>query len=30
LPAAAEVKRGCPMAETPVTNGIYEFIKRLF
>jgi hypothetical protein len=30
LPAAAEMKRGCPMTETPVTNGIYEFFKRLF
>ena len=30
LPTAAEVKRGCPMAATPVTKGFYDFLKRLF
>jgi hypothetical protein len=30
LPTAAEVKKGCPMTATPVTNKIYEFLKHLF
>jgi len=30
LPAAAEVRRGCPMTAMPVTNGIYQFLKHLF
>jgi hypothetical protein len=30
LPTAAEVKKGCPMTATPVTNKIYEFLKRIF
>jgi hypothetical protein len=30
MPTAAELKRGCPMTATPVTNGIYQLIKRLF
>jgi hypothetical protein len=30
LPSAAEVKKGCPMTAMPVTNKIYEFLKRLF
>jgi hypothetical protein len=30
LPTAAEVKKGCPMTATPVTNKIYEFVKHLF
>jgi hypothetical protein len=30
LPAAAEVRRGCPMTAMPVTNAMYTFLKRLF
>jgi hypothetical protein len=30
LPSPAEVRKGCPMTATPVTNGIYQFLKRLF
>ena len=30
LPAASEVRAGCPMTATRVTNSIYEFLKRLF
>jgi hypothetical protein len=30
LPTAAEVKKGCPMTATPVTNRIYEFLTHLF
>jgi len=30
LPTAAEVKKGCPMTATPVTNTIYEFLKHVF
>jgi YD repeat-containing protein len=30
LPAGAQLKRGCPMTATPVTNKIYQFLKQLF
>jgi hypothetical protein len=30
LPTAPEVRRGCPMTATPVTNKIYQFIKNFF
>jgi len=30
LPAGAQLKRGCPMTATPVTNKIYTFLKQLF
>lgn len=30
LPSVAEVRRGCPMTTTKVTNSIYEFLKRIF
>jgi cell division protein FtsX len=30
LPAGAQLKRGCPMTATPVTNRIYKFLKQIF
>jgi hypothetical protein len=30
LPTAGEVRKGCPMTATPVTNKIYEYLKHLF
>jgi hypothetical protein len=30
LPTTAEIRSGCPMRATPVTNKIYEFLHQLF
>jgi len=30
LPSEVEIKRSCPLRATPVTNGLYEFLKRIF
>lgn len=30
LPSAAEARAGCPLRATPVTNGLYQLLKRVF
>lgn len=30
LPSAGEMQRSCPLRATPVTNSIYQFLKRIF
>jgi hypothetical protein len=30
LPSAGEVRKGCPMTMSPVTNKIYTFLKDIF
>ncbi|HEV2355650.1 MAG TPA: hypothetical protein VGR89_15490 [Puia sp.] len=30
LPSETEIKRSCPLRATPLTNAVYEFLKRVF